>query len=83
MFGYPDACDESVLASAKAAFAHEFIMDLPNGYDTILGERGFDYQEDKNNEFLLPVCFEKSKIIILDEPTSALDNISEYEVQKH
>jgi len=83
LFGYPDACDESVLASAKAAFAHEFIMDLPNGYDTILGERGVRLSGGQKQRISIARMFLKNpKIIILDEPTSALDNISEYEVQK-
>lgn len=83
LFGNPDACDENLIASAKAAFAHDFIMELPNGYDTILGERGVRLSGGQKQRISIARMFLKNpNIIILDEPTSALDNISEYEVQK-
>jgi ATP-binding cassette subfamily B protein len=83
LFGNPDASEEEIVASAKAAFAHDFISDLPNGYDTILGERGIRLSGGQKQRISIARMFLKNpNIIILDEPTSALDNISEYEVQK-
>lgn len=83
LFGNPEASDSDIVASAKAAFAHDFIMGLPKGYDTLLGERGVRLSGGQKQRISIARMFLKNpSIILLDEPTSALDNISEFEVQK-
>ncbi|WP_127589037.1 ABC transporter ATP-binding protein [Paenibacillus koleovorans] len=82
-FGLPDATDEQMVAAAKAAYAHDFIEKLPEGYDTIIGERGIKLSGGQKQRLAIARMFIKNpSIVLLDEATSALDNISEYEVQK-
>ena len=57
LLGNPVATDEEVVEAAKAANAHDFIMNLPNGYDTKVGERGVKFQVVKNKELRLLECF--------------------------
>ena len=57
LLGKPVATDEEVVEAAKAANAHDFIMNLPDGYDTKVGERGVNYQVVKNKELRLRECF--------------------------
>jgi ATP-binding cassette subfamily B protein/subfamily B ATP-binding cassette protein MsbA len=81
-FGKPDATDDQIEKAAKAAYAHEFIQELENGYDTLIGERGIKLSGGQKQRISLARMFLKNPaIILLDEATSALDNVSEVEVQ--
>jgi len=81
LFGNPDASEEEVIQAAKSANAHDFIMALPNGYDTFVGERGVKLSGGQRQRISIARMFLRNpKIIILDEATSALDNLSELEV---
>jgi ATP-binding cassette subfamily B protein/subfamily B ATP-binding cassette protein MsbA len=82
-FGKPDATDEEVIEAAKAAFAHDFIMALPDGYDTIVGERGIKLSGGQRQRISIArMIIKQPAIVLLDEATSALDNVSEREVQR-
>lgn len=83
LFGNPEATEEDVIAAAKAAYAHEFICAQPQGYDTLLGERGINLSGGQKQRISIARMFiKKPSIILLDEATSALDTNSEQEVQK-
>ena len=82
-YGKKDATDEEIIESAKMAGAHDFIMSLPNGYDTYVGERGIKLSGGQKQRISIARVFLKNPpILILDEATSALDNESERIVQK-
>ena len=82
-YGSPDATDEEIIEAAKNAGAHEFIMSLPDGYDTYVGERGLKLSGGQKQRVSIARLFLKNPpILILDEATSALDNESELIVQK-
>ncbi|MCR8645655.1 ABC transporter ATP-binding protein/permease [Paenibacillus sp. N1-5-1-14] len=82
-FGNPKASEEEVEAAAKAAYAHDFIMNLPDGYDTIVGERGVKLSGGQKQRIAIArMLIHNPSIIVLDEATSALDNGSEIAVQK-
>ncbi|CQR47207.1 Putative multidrug export ATP-binding/permease protein [Paraliobacillus sp. PM-2] len=81
--GKPDATDEEVIAAAKMANAHEFIKQLVNGYDTLVGERGVKLSGGQKQRIAIARVFLKNPpILILDEATSALDLESEYLIQE-
>lgn len=81
--GKPDAPQEQVIAAARAANAHEFIMELPQGYDTPVGERAIKLSGGQKQRISLARAFLKdAPIILLDEPTSALDTISEAAIRE-
>ncbi len=82
LFGKPDASEAEVVEAAKAAFAHDFILELPQGYDTLLGERGVKLSGGQKQRISIARMFIKNPpIILLDEATASLDTISEKEVQ--
>jgi ABC-type multidrug transport system fused ATPase/permease subunit len=82
-FGKLDASDEDVVAAAKRAFAHDFIMAFPNGYDTQVGERGESLSGGQRQRIAIARAFIKdAPLLFLDEATSALDAESEGLVQK-
>ena len=83
LYGLPGANDEDIINAAKLAGAHEFILSLPNGYDTYVGERGVKLSGGQKQRISIARVFLKNPpILILDEATSALDNESEHLVQK-
>lgn len=82
-YGRPGASRREIIEAAKAAGAHEFIMMLPNGYDTYVGERGVKLSGGQKQRISIARVFLKDPpILILDEATSALDNESERLVQQ-
>jgi len=83
VYGRPEAIIEEVKAAAKRAGADAFINELPNGYDTYVGERGVKLSGGQKQRISIARVFLKNPgIIILDEATSALDNESEFEVAR-
>ena len=81
-YGKPDATREEVIAAAKNANAHDFIMSLPNGYETDIGQRGIKLSGGQKQRLSIARVFLKNPpILIFDEATSALDNESEKVVQ--
>jgi subfamily B ATP-binding cassette protein MsbA len=82
-YSMPNATDEQVIQAAKNANAHDFVMDMPNGYDTIVGDRGVQLSGGQRQRLSIAraVLFDP-RILILDEATSSLDTASEAEVQK-
>ena len=83
LMGKPDATDEEVIAAAKAASAHDFIMNLADGYDTKVGERGVKLSGGQRQRVAIARVFLKNPpILVLDEATSALDLESEHYIQE-
>ena len=81
--GKTDATDEEIIDACKKASIHDFIMTLPNQYDTYIGERGVKLSGGQKQRISIARIFLKNPpIIILDEATSALDNVTEKEIQK-
>lgn len=82
-YGKPDATMEEIVAAAKNANIHDFIMSLDDGYDSYVGERGTRLSGGQKQRISIARVFLKNpKILILDEATSALDNESERHIQK-
>ena len=83
LYGKPDATPEEVVAAAKKANAHDFIMAFPDGYDTDIGQRGIKLSGGQKQRLSIARVFLKNPpILIFDEATSALDNESERIVQE-
>ncbi|HEX8493229.1 MAG TPA: ABC transporter transmembrane domain-containing protein [Pyrinomonadaceae bacterium] len=82
-YGRPDANPQEIEAAARVAFAHDFIMELPHGYDTIVGERGIFLSGGQRQRLAIArAVLADASVLILDEATSALDAESERLVQR-
>jgi ATP-binding cassette subfamily B protein len=81
-YGRPDASMEDVIAAAKAAQAHDFITDLPQGYDTIVGERGVTLSGGQRQRIAIGrALLMNPRILILDDSTSSVDTQTEHLIQ--
>ncbi len=82
-FAKPDATDEEIMEVSKRAMCHEFIMKMPNGYDTIIGEGGSNISGgEKQRISIARALLKDADIILLDEATSSVDPENEYEILK-
>lgn len=82
-YGKPDATDEEIVVAATAAYAHEFIAQLPQGYDTEIGERGVKLSGGQKQRLALArAILADPRILILDEATSSVDAEAEYLIQQ-
>jgi HlyB family type I secretion system ABC transporter len=78
---YPDATTDQIIQAAKIAYAHEFIMELPNGYNSPVGERGSGLSGGQRQRIAIArTVLQNPRLLILDEATSALDYDSEHQV---
>lgn len=82
-FGRPDAADEQIIAAAKAARCHDFIMTLPDGYDTVIGEGGASLSGgEKQRISIARAMLKDAPIVILDEATASIDPENEHLIQE-
>jgi ABC-type multidrug transport system fused ATPase/permease subunit len=82
-YGRADATDDEVIAAARAAQAHEFVSALPQGYDTLLGERGINLSGGQKQRLAIArALLLNPRILILDDATSSVDMETEYEIQE-
>ncbi|MBI4365627.1 MAG: ATP-binding cassette domain-containing protein, partial [Deltaproteobacteria bacterium] len=82
-FGKPDASQDEIVAAAKAAYAHDFIMSFPRGYDTPVGEHGLQLSGGQRQRVAIArALIKNAPIILLDEATAALDSESELQVRE-
>jgi ATP-binding cassette subfamily B protein len=83
LFGRPDATEEEVIEAAKVANAHTFITQLPNGYDTVIGERGVKLSGGQRQRIAIArAVLKDAPILILDEATSSVDSETEWLIQQ-
>jgi ATP-binding cassette subfamily B protein len=83
LYGKPEASQEEIETAARAAFIHDRVMEMPEGYDTIVGERGYRMSGgEKQRLAIARVILKDPRILILDEATSSLDTTSERLVQE-
>ncbi|MFU0800506.1 MAG: ABC transporter ATP-binding protein/permease [Xylanivirga thermophila] len=82
-FGRPDASFDEIIKAAKIAEAHEFIMEMPDGYDTVVGERGTGLSGGQKQRIAIArAILKKPKILILDDSTSSVDMETEFNIQR-
>lgn len=82
-FGRPDASEEEIIAAAKAAAAHDFIMELPHGYETVLGERGVTLSGGQRQRIAIArALLQDPRILILDDSLSAVDTETEHAIRQ-
>lgn len=82
-WGKPDATDEEIIAAAKAAQAHDFIMELPDQYDTELGQRGVNVSGGQKQRISIArALIQNPNIIIFDDSTSAVDSLTEKQIRQ-
>lgn len=82
-YGKPDASDEEIIEAAKKAYAHNFILQMPNGYDTLLQEGGGNLSQGQKQLLCIArIMLCSPKVLILDEATSSIDTMTELRVQK-
>jgi ABC-type multidrug transport system fused ATPase/permease subunit len=83
LYGKPDACEAEIIAAAQAAYAHEFIQGLSDGYDTLIGERGVRLSGGQRQRLALArAILTDPRVLILDEATSSVDAEAEYLIQQ-
>lgn len=82
-FGRPDATDDEIIAAAKAAQAYQFIMDLPDGFDALIGERGVNLSGGQKQRLAIArALLLNPRILILDDATASVDTETEFQIQQ-
>jgi ATP-binding cassette subfamily B protein len=82
-YARPDATDDEIVAACRAARIHDLVMSLPDGYDTVVGERGYRLSGgEKQRIAIARVLLKNPAVVILDEATSHLDSESEFAIQR-
>jgi len=81
-YGRPDATEEEIIAASYAAAAHDFIVELPQGYDTLIGQHGMRLSGGQRQRLTIArAMLKNAPILLLDEATSSLDPVSEHQIQ--